>query len=900
MQQTKPQAIALKDYAVPTHLIKTTDLHIELDEDTTLVTASLRITKNPQSGSATNDLILHGSPSLDTRFISIDDRELLSNEYQLEDDQLTLFIDGIGAGETFRLVTRVAIKPQENTALSGLYKSGDMFCSQCEAEGFRRITWFLDRPDVLSRYTTTIRADADKYPVLLSNGNETGRGTEGKKHWLRWSDPFNKPAYLFALVAGDLEYIEDMFRTMHGREVKLQIFTESHNLDKLNHAMASLKHSMAWDEQVYGREYDLDIFMIVAVDSFNMGAMENKGLNIFNTACVLARPDTTTDADYQKVAAVVAHEYFHNWSGNRVTCRDWFQLSLKEGFTVLREQQFSASMGSATLCRINDVAVLRSAQFPEDAGPMAHPIRPDSYIEINNFYTATVYEKGAEVVRMIHTLLGSNRFRAGTDLYFQRHDGQAVTTEDFVKAMEDATGIDLTQFRRWYSQAGTPILHVTTEYAASSQLLKLVVEQSCPATPGQAEKLPLHLPLAIGLISPQGDDIACDLSGLDVADVKTDNGFTLVLNLTEARQEFLLQKIESKPVLSLLRGFSAPVKLEYNYNRDDLLFLISHDRDGFNRWEAMQRLAVSVIQEVMGQIQTDQARVVDERLIHAFATLLDQAVAHHSDGNIDKAVIAAMLSLPTETYLVELSEVADIDAIHLARLEVMLIIGHRLAGLFLAVYRMNQSSNAYVATAQAIAQRSLKNVSLAYLTQSAHSGITAMLLAQLETADNMTDTSAALRILVNAPAADAIAAVPEALQHFYERWRDDALVIDQWFNIQASCGLADTLSRVKSLLQHAAFSMTNPNRMRSVVVAFAFQNLVNFHKLDGSGYGFLADCVIELNAINPQMAARVLAPLTRWRKYDAVRQGLMKAELERILAEDKLSKNVFEIVSKSV
>ena len=903
MKEGQPKAIELKDYKVPPYLIDTTELHVEINEDVTVVTTTMSIRRNPDSQHITNDLVLDGGKELVNRSIAINDRELLSNEFGREAEALTLY----GVPDAFTLRTEVEIKPQNNTALEGLYKSGDMFCTQCEAEGFRNITWYVDRPDVMSRYRTTINANKQAYPVLLSNGNDVARGVEGERHWVTWEDPFMKPAYLFALVAGDLQHVDDTFVTMSGREVKLQIFTERHNIDKVDYAMLSLKNSMKWDEEAYGREYDLDIFMIVAVESFNMGAMENKGLNIFNTSCVLARPDTTTDLGYQRVEAVVGHEYFHNWSGNRVTCRDWFQLSLKEGFTVLRDQQFSAAMGSPTVCRINSVAALRGAQFPEDAGPMAHPIRPDAYIEINNFYTATVYEKGAEVVGMINTLLGPDSFRKGTDLYFERHDGQAVTTEEFVKAMEDANDADLAQFRRWYSQAGTPVLTINSSYDEVQQTFTLDVAQSCPATPGQPTKLPFHLPLAVGLLDSAGVDMSLAVSAAEDGDIaqvalleSLPERQTVVLNVTQAQQSFVFTNVLEKPIPSLLRGFSAPVKLAYAYSRDELMFLMSHDADGFNRWEASQRLAVDVIQEVVGQIQRGEAPQVDARLIKACESNLDQAVANNLDASFDKAMIAEMLMLPAETYLAELVEVADVDAIHAAREAVRGAIARQLAGSLLAVYKLNQDNKPFDASAGECARRSLKNVALAYLLQPDNTEMVPLCVAQFKSANCMTDTSAALRALVNSAAPAAQVAKQEALTTFYNRWRDEALVIDQWFNLQASCPLPGGLERVMALLQHPAFTLKNPNRLRSVIVAFAFQNNVNFHNKDGSGYAFLADRVIELNSINPLVAARILSPLTRWRKYDSSRKGLMRQQLARILETEDLSKDVFEIVSKSI
>ncbi|MDC0067629.1 aminopeptidase N [Gammaproteobacteria bacterium] len=897
MKEGQPKAIYLKDYKLPPFLIEETLLHVDIHEEATTVTTTLKVVRNPEAEAedAVN-LVLDGSKDLDTQSIAIDGRVLTSNEYQVEAAALSIF----EAPDAFELSTTVQIKPQDNTALEGLYKSGDMFCTQCEAEGFRNITWYLDRPDVMSRYTTTVVADKKNYPVLLSNGNDIDRGEDDERHWVTWQDPFMKPAYLFALVAGDLQYIEDEFVTMSGRKVTLRIFTEAHNIDKVDHAMVSLKNAMKWDEEVYGREYDLDIFMIVAVESFNMGAMENKGLNVFNTSCVLARPDTTTDAVYQRVESVVAHEYFHNWSGNRVTCRDWFQLSLKEGFTVLRDQQFSSDMGSPTVCRVNDVAVLRSAQFAEDAGPMAHPIRPDAFIEINNFYTATVYEKGAEVVRMIRTLLGAEQFRAGSDLYFDRHDGQAVTTEDFVKAMEDANGIDLSRFRVWYRQAGTPVLHVKGDYDESAKTFTLNVAQSCPATPGQEDKDVYHLPLKVGLLDHQGTDIHFPVLGLDVANVDDTAGFSAVLNVTKKEQQYVFRGIESEPTPSLLRGFSAPVKLDYSYSRDDLTFLMSHDSDGFNRWEAGQRLAVDVIQEVVGQIEAGETPCVDERLIRAFDVNLTQAVVGDRDPALDKAMIAHMLVLPAEGYLIQLSEVANIDAIHQARSLVRNTIAKKLGGLLLSVYKLNQNKVAYEADAEQSAERSLKNVALAYLMQPDDTEMVQLCVDQFTSANNMTDTSAALRSLVGSAAGDAQAPKEKALADFYNRWVDEALVVDQWFAIQASCPLPGTLDHVKALMSHEAFDIKIPNRMRAVIGQFAAANMVNFHSADGGGYAFLADQVIELNAINPQMAARILAPLTRWKKFDAGRQVKMKDELQRILDVKSISPDVYEIVTKSL
>ena len=897
MQEGKPSTIRLKDYQVPVFGIDKTQLHVDIGELVTTVTTTLEVSRNAEDKSGSRQLVLDGGRDLVTRKLALDGRALMSNEYTIDGEVLSI----ADVPEKFTFTSVVEIKPQNNLALEGLYRSGDMFCSQCEAEGFRNITWYMDRPDVMAAFETTIVADKKQFPVLLSNGNLIDQGEQSDRHWATWHDPFRKPAYLFALVAGDLDCREDEFVTVSGRKITLQIFTEHHNIDKVDFAMASLKQAMSWDEQVYGREYDLDIFMIVAVESFNMGAMENKGLNIFNTSCVLARPDTTTDAGYQRVESVIAHEYFHNWSGNRVTCRDWFQLSLKEGLTVFRDQQFSAFMGSEAVCRMNDVSVLRSAQFPEDAGPMAHSIRPDSYIEINNFYTATVYEKGAEVVRMISTLVGPDGFRKGSDLYFDRHDGQAVTTDDFVTAIEDANAIDLSQFRRWYSQAGTPQLQATGEYHADRQCYRLKVRQRCLPTPGQSEKAPFHLPLAIGLLGDQGQDLVFSCENVEPAYIEQQAGlFTMVVSMTAEEQVFELSNVAEAPVPSLLRRFSAPVKLEFAYSRDELMFLMSHDNDGFNRWEASQRLAVDVIIELVKQIQSGQTLEVDARLLRAMEVNLTEALERDQDASLDKAMIANMLILPSETYLAELFEVADIDAIHEAREELSRVIATSQKAALLRVYNLNQGSGEYVASAAAIASRLLRNVALSYLMKTDDTDQVVLCETQFNTATNMTDTSAAIRALVNSGSTAAQAVKSKALSEFYDRWTDEALVIDQWFAIQAICPLPGALQRVKALMQHPAFDLKNPNRMRSLITSFTSQNTVNFHQIDGSGYGFLADCVIELDSFNPQIAARILTPLTRWRKLDQVRQQLIKAQLQKILDSGDLSKDVFEVVSKSL
>lgn len=883
-----PQPVYLKDYQVPDYLIRTTHLAVDIHADYTRVTGRLHLERNP-AAAPVDSLTLHGQ-DLQLRSISIDGRSLAMGEYTLTEQGLTLH----QVPASCVLETVCDIQPHLNTSLEGLYRSRTMYCTQCEAEGFRKITFYLDRPDVMSEFTTRITADK-KYPVLLSNGNLIDQGDLGDdRHFAVWHDPFKKPAYLFALVAGDLAHIEDQFVTVSGRRVSLKIFVEPKDLDKCDHAMTSLKNAMRWDEKVYGREYDLDIFMIVAVDDFNMGAMENKGLNIFNTSCVLAKPETTTDAGFQRVEAVVAHEYFHNWSGNRVTCRDWFQLSLKEGFTVYRDAEFSADMGSRTVKRVEDVSLLRTLQFAEDAGPMAHPIRPESYIEISNFYTLTVYEKGAEVVRMLANLLGPEAFRRGTDLYFTRHDGQAVTTEDFVQALADASGRDLTQFKRWYSQAGTPRIQVKDRYEPDTQEYHLTFAQTCPPTPECQKKLPFHIPIAMGLVGSAG---ALPLRRKDQApDLETADNTHGVLELTDAEQTFTFTGVFEKPVPSLLRGFSAPVKLECAYSRDDLMVLMSRDDDGFNRWDASQQLALHVLQDFM--IAHAQGRPLencdpDAKLMSAYRAVLQ-------DSSLDPAMVAYMLTLPTEAYISELAEQIDVEAIHDSRLALRQKIAEALRDEFTKVYFAYDHQQPYQATADAIAARSLKNVALAYLMLLKDPKIIAACEDQYRQSNNMTDVMAALTQLVNSPAAAAQAEM--ALDNFYRLWQNESLVVNQWLTVQASCLLPGGLARVRALQQHPAYDDKNPNKIRALISAFANSNSINFHDLTegGAGYRFLADEVLRLNRVNPQIAARLLTPLTKWKRYHPQRQVLMQQELQRIIEEPELSPDVYEVVSKSL
>jgi len=884
MRDANPGTVYLKDYRPPGYLLNRTELHFELHEDCALVRSRLHLLRDSSITQLTS-LELHGQ-ELELLSVAIDGRELTTEEYDVTAEALLIF----NVPEQCVVACRTRIRPQENTSLSGLYKSRSLFCTQCEAEGFRKITYYLDRPDIMSVFTVTVEARRDRYPVLLSNGNlfeerDLGAG----RHQTTWHDPFPKPAYLFALVAGDLSHIQDTFITASGRQVSLRIHVEKKDLDKCAHAMHSLQQAMRWDEEAYGREYDLEVFNIVAVDDFNMGAMENKSLNIFNTSCVLCSPDITTDAGYQRVQAIVAHEYFHNWSGNRVTCRDWFQLSLKEGFTVFRDAQFSAAMGSPTVKRVEDVTVLRTAQFAEDAGPLAHPVRPESFMEINNFYTLTVYEKGAEVVRMLHTLLGMDVFRRGSDLYFQRHDGQAVTCEDFVRAMEDASGVDLMQFRHWYSQAGTPQLSICDAYDEVSQRYTLQVRQSCPATPGQTEKLPFVIPLAMGLLGEAGN---LPMRRIGMApDTDTSDNTHTVLTIDKPEQTFVFEGVPVRPIPSLLRGFSAPVRLQYDYSRSDLCALMRRDADGFVRWDSAQVLALGVIQEVESLVLAGAQPRVDVMYIDACADLL-------RDESLDPAMVAEMLRLPSEDYLAELASQcggANVDTIHQARNIVRSTLGKALAEPFLAHYHNLDNRQPYAPDVTQIAGRNLRNICLSYLV-SAGGDYLDLAERQYQHSGNMTDRLAALKEVAYF-GEDSLR--DSTLQGFYATWRHEALAVNQWFQVQATIPDRAGLSRVQALMSHQDFDLRNPNKVRALVGAFTNQNPINFHRLDGAGYRFLADIVVGLNKSNPQIASRLLTPLTKWRNYTG-RAQLMRAELERLAAEPALSPDVYEVVSKSL
>jgi aminopeptidase N len=878
---TPPRPVRLAEYRPPDFLIDTVDLVFELGESDTRVKSRLRIQRNPESSDRSAALQLDGE-ELALVSLALDGEPLGPNRYELPAEGGLILAD---VPDAFSLAVETRILPETNTALSGLYMSGGNFCTQCEPEGFRRITYFVDRPDVMARYTTTIIADKARFPVLLSNGNPVEHGEMGDgRHWAKWVDPHPKPSYLFALVAGDLVAVPDRFTTRSGKEVALAIWVRRGDEDKCGHAMDSLKKAMRWDEDVFGLEYDLDVFNIVAVSDFNMGAMENKGLNIFNTRYVLAKPETATDADYQNIEGVIAHEYFHNWTGNRVTCRDWFQLSLKEGLTVFRDQEFSADQGSRAVRRIAEVRTLRAIQFPEDDGPLAHPVRPDSYIRIDNFYTPTVYNKGAELVRMIHTLIGKEGFRRGMDLYIRRHDNHAATIEDFVAAMQDAGGADLGQFKRWYEQAGTPEITIEDRWDAAARSYELTAQQKVPPTPGQPDKMPMLIPLAMGLIGPEGNELPTRLEG-EAASLMG----TRVLPLAEAKQSFRFVDVPAPPpVPSLLRGFSAPVKLT-NVPIDRLKFLAVHDTEPFARWEAGQQVATKILLDRVADHQRGEAPApLDADLVAAMRRIL-------ADAARDPAFAAEALILPSEAFLADQLAVVDVDAIHAAREGARAALSEALAAEFAAAYRDLADAGPYSIDGAAIGRRALRNACLAYLAADSAKGA-ALALAQFEDGRNMTDVLAALTVLVDLDRPERAL----ALARFYELWSHDDLVTDKWFALQARSSLPQTPDRVRELTRHPAFERKNPNRVRALVGTFAQANQLRFHDANGAGYRFLADEVIALDPLNPTTAARLVQPLGSWRRHDTGRQTLMRRELERVLAASNLSKNTYEMVSKSL
>ncbi|CCP02773.1 aminopeptidase N [Erwinia amylovora Ea644] len=865
-----PLAKNRHDYRAPDYTITDIDLTFNLDAGTTQVTAVSQIKRLGASGA---DLRLDGE---DLTLVSLHVDDCAWPHYHQEEGALVLQ----QLPENFTLKIVNDIHPDKNTALEGLYKSGEALCTQCEAEGFRHITWYLDRPDVLARFTTTIIAAQAPYPYLLSNGNRVDAGQlEDGRHWVKWHDPFPKPCYLFALVAGDFDVLRDSFTTRSGRDVALEIFVDRGNLDRADWAMTSLKNSMKWDEERFGLEYDLDIFMIVAVDFFNMGAMENKGLNVFNSKFVLAKAETATDKDYLGIEAVIGHEYFHNWTGNRVTCRDWFQLSLKEGLTVFRDQEFSSDLGSRAVNRIDNVRKMRGLQFAEDASPMAHPIRPEQVIEMNNFYTLTVYEKGAEVIRMMHTLLGEENFQKGMQLYFERHDGSAATCEDFVLAMEDASHVDLSQFRRWYSQSGTPVLSIRDDYNPELEQYTLHVTQMTPPTADQQQKLPLHIPLDIELYDAEGKVIPLQHNGRPAHHV---------LNVTESFQTFVFDNVYFQPVPSLLREFSAPVKLDYHWSDAQLTFLMRHASNDFARWDAAQSLMASYIKLNVSRQQQGQPLSLPLHVADAFrAVLLEE--------NSDPALTALILTLPAENEIAELFDIIDPQANSVVREALVRTLASELADELLAVY--HASLTAEYRTEQAdIGKRALKNVCLSYLAFGDVALADKLVRAQYGHANNMTDTVAALSAAVAAqlPCRDQL------LAEFDDRWHQDGLVMDKWFTMQATSPAEDVQTQVRALLHHRSFTLGNPNRVRSLIGAFMQLNPSAFHAIDGSGYQLLVDILTDLNTRNPQVAARMIEPLIRLKRYDKTRQGLMRQALEQLKGLDKLSGDLFEKITKAL
>ena len=882
MRAEDPRPIQLKDYAPPAFLVDDVKLDIELDPLATRVRATMTMRRNPAAKSTSASLVLDGQ-KLKLLGVKLNGETLSANAYQVDAESLRVHDLPDGA---FTFETLTTCGPEANTQLLGLYLSNEIYCTQCEAEGFRRITYYPDRPDVMAVFTTRIVADEKVASVLLSNGNLTKSGKlPGGKHFAEWHDPHPKPAYLFALVAGNLAQVEDKFVTTSGRKVTLRIFVERGNEDRCAYAMDALKRSMRWDEEAYGREYDLDIFMIVAVSAFNMGAMENKGLNIFNDKYILARPDTATDTDYASIEAIIAHEYFHNWTGNRITCRDWFQLCLKEGLTVFRDQEFTSDMRSRPVKRISDVRLLRSHQFPEDQGPLAHPVRPDSYIEINNFYTATVYEKGAELCRMIHTLAGPKRFRKGMDLYFERHDGEAATVEDFLNALSDGAKLDLTQFRLWYAQAGTPEILTSGRYDAARETYTLKVSQVCAPTPGQKHKEPYHIPIAVGLVGPDGKDMVLQLDGEEKA-----KGTTRVLNLTTRSETFRFRNVGERPVPSLLRGFTAPVTLTTNLKERDWVFLMGHDSDPFNRWEAAQRYATGLMVSMVQAIQTGGRM----RKGDAFAEMMRSLL---KSKKFDPDFVAQMIQLPGEQTIAQIvRENVDVEAIHTAREHLRLSLAVACEKELRSAYDRCRIEGPYSPEAAHAGRRALRNICLSYLAILPSGGGVALANKHYADADNMTDQIAALGVLANIDCPERVV----ALASFYQQWKDDHLVMDKWLAIQATSSLPDTLANVYTLLQHPAFTIRNPNKVRALITSFATANQLRFHASDGAGYALVADKVLELDSLNPQVAARLLGAFKSWRQFEPKRRKQMSRHLTRIASVEGISRDVFEIATKTL
>ncbi len=873
MANENSSTVFRKDYSASNYLIENIDLLFELFEEKTIVSAKTHFFKNKQGESSKSHLVLSGEELL-LLSIKMDGATLASGRYYVDDKTLTI----LDPPSSFVLEITTELEPSKNTSLEGLYLSNGNYCTQCEAEGFRKITYYLDRPDILAIFTTRIESSKSNFPVLLSNGNCIEKGyLGGDRHYTTWHDPFPKPSYLFALVAGQLVCVEDTFISRSGKQISLEIYVEEENRKKCDHAMLSLKKSMKWDEKVFGLEYDLEVYMIVAVDDFNMGAMENKGLNIFNSKYVLSTPETATDEDYIGIEGVIGHEYFHNWTGNRVTCRDWFQLSLKEGLTVFRDQEFSSDMNSRAVQRIKDIRLLKNFQFREDGGPMAHSVRPESYQEINNFYTVTVYNKGAELIRMIHTLLGAELFRKGMDLYIERHDGGAATCDDFVAAMGDCSGRISDQFKLWYSQSGTPSLKVKGEWYPTSGEYRLTIQQSCPETPGQKNKQPFYIPVSVGLLGGDGSNLIGKK----------------VLRLAKEKQMFSFQNINEPPVVSFLRGFSAPVRVEPFHSPKELAFLMKHDSDPVNRWNATSQLAtLTILNSINENDQKDEKKSGEYKKLYydGVGYLLTSAVD-------DPALLALSLQLPEETTLALEMGTIDPDALHYSWYKVKRELANLYQSEFLQLYDKNKSNNSYQTTPEAMGRRSLKNTSLSFLMSldPLPSGILELCVDQYRQAANMTDTIAALRCVVNLE--DAIRS--ELFNNFYDKWQNDSLVMDKWFTLQSISIHRNTLENVKYLLNNRLFSIEKPNKVRSLVGAFCSLNHVRFHDISGEGYTFLGDMIVKLNTINPQIAARLVAPLINWKRYDKTRQSLMKGQLDRLAKQKGLSRDVFEIVNKS-
>ena len=886
MSDSKPKTVLRSAYRAPDYLIDTVDLDFDLHEGGTRVEARLGVRRRADASDEGAPLVLLGE-GLELCEIEIDGRPLGDSEYRIEEGRLVI----VAPPAHFELRTQVTIHPESNTQLSGLYKSGGNFCTQCEAMGFRRITYFLDRPDIMARYSVSIEADRERYPVLLSNGNriET-EDLEGGRHRVRWEDPFPKPSYLFALVAGDLRCHGGEYETASGRTVRLEIWVEPQNVDACDHALRSLTRAMKWDEERFGLEYDLDIYMIVAVGDFNMGAMENKGLNVFNSKFVLALPETATDDDYEGIESVIAHEYFHNWTGNRVTCRDWFQLTLKEGLTVYRDQLFSEDMTSQAIVRIANVNQLRSRQFPEDEGPMAHPIRPDSYISMDNFYTATVYEKGAEVIRMYDALLGRDGFRKGMDLYFERHDGQAVTCDDFRFAMADASGRELTQFERWYAQAGTPRLRAEGQFDPEKKQYRLSLAQDYPETafeiPDADQRQPLHLPVRIGLLGPDGAAIPIRLEGEEEAEAVVTSR---VLELTEAEQTFVFEGVAEEPVASLLRDFSAPVKLEMERSAESMALQMAHDEDAFNRWDAGQQLALGLLVDSAERVHRGERQPLDPAFSAAWARVL-------GDESLDGSLRTLALILPAERLIAQEMDVIHPDAIHAAREAMLRGLGEAHRDTLWNLYRALAPTQPYRHEREQIDRRRLRNLALRMLAVTGEEKAIEAAWTQYDQADNMTDAQAAFLILANQEHSRR----DDVIVAFYERWKGDPLVLDKWFTIQAGSTRPDTLDCVRGLAEHPDFNLGNPNRVRSLIGAFCSGNQVRFHGASGEGYVFLADYVLALNDSNPQVASRMASIFNDWRRYDEDRQTAIQVQLERIASSGSLSKDVYEIVNRAL